>query len=136
MANAKETRKKYEVRIVNSEGSCNNPVFEKMAGKGDITVSGGVKDFINEVVSVRGYADCHITTSEKEFDLLYLDTDKGYISTGSKVFNESFSDYYADGVRKFRIVSVKCKKGTTYKAVPVFETMETEVETDDEELPF
>ena len=70
MANAKETRKKYEVRIMNSDGTCNNPLFEKMASKGDITASGGVKDFINEVVSVRGYADCHITTSEKEFDLL------------------------------------------------------------------
>ena len=137
MANAKETtKKKYEVRIVNSEGTCNNPLFEKMASKGDITASGGVKDFIGEVVNVKGYADCHITTSEKEFDLLYLDTDMGYISTGSKVFNDSFSDYYSDGVKKFRIVSIKCKKGTTYKAVPVFESMETEVETDEEELPF
>ena len=136
MANAKETKKKYEVRIVNSEGTCNNPLFEKMALKGDITVSGGVKDFINEVVSVKGYANCNITTSEKEFDVLYLDTDMGYISTGSKVFNDSFSDYYADGVRKFRIVSVKCKKGTTYKAVPVFDSMETDVKNDEEELPF
>ena len=135
MANAKETSKKYEVRIVNCEGSCKNPLFEKMASKGDITASGGVKDFINEVVNVKGYANCHITTSEKEFDVLYLDTDMGYISTGSKVFNDSFSDYYVDGVRKFRILSIKCKKGTTYKAVPVFET-ETEVESDDEELPF
>ena len=59
----------------------------------------------------------------------------GYISTGSKVFNDSFSDYYSDGVRKFRIVSVKCKKGTTYKAVPVFDSMESTVE-DEEELPF
>lgn len=136
MANAKETKKKYEVRIVDCDGTCKNPLFEKMASKGDITVSGGVKDFINEVVNVKGYADCHITTSEKEFDILYLDTDMGYISTGSKVFNDSFSDYYADGVSKFRIVSIKCKKGTTYKAVPVFDTMETEVETDEEELPF
>ena len=136
MANAKETRKNYEVRIVNCDGSCKNPIFEKMASKGDITASGGVKDFINEVVTVNGYADCHITTSEKEFDVLYLDTDKGYISTGSMVFHDSFSDYYTDGVRKFRIVSVKCKKGTTYKAVPVFDSMETEVETDEEELPF
>ena len=135
MANAKETSKKYEVRIVNCEGSCKNSLFEKMASKGDITASGGVKDFINEVVNVKGYANCHITTSEKEFDVLYLDTDMGYISTGSKVFNDSFSDYYVDGVRKFRILSIKCKKGTTYKAVPVFET-ETEVESDDEELPF
>ena len=134
---AKETtKKKYEVRIVNSEGSCKNPIFEKMATKGDITASGGVKDFINEVVNVKGYADCHITTSEKEFDLLYLDTDMGYISTGSMVFHDSFSDYYDDGVRKFRIVSVKCKKGTTYKAVPILVSDETDIETDEEELPF
>ena len=97
MANAKETKKKYEVRIMESDGTCNNPLFEKMASKGDITTSGGVKDFINEVVTVRGYANCHITTSEKEFDVLYLDTDMGYISTGSKVFNDSFSDYYEIG---------------------------------------
>ena len=136
MANAKETRKKYEVRIVNCDGTCNNPLFEKMTSKGDITVSGGVKDFINEVVNVKGYANCHITTSEKEFDVLYLDTDMGYISTGSKVFNDSFTDYYDDGVSKFRIVSVKCKKGTTYKAVPIFDSMETDIVIDDEELPF
>ena len=137
MANAKETtKKKYEVRIINSEGTCKNTLFEKMASKGDITVSGGVKDFINVVVNVKGYANCHITTTEKEFDVLYLDTDMGYISTGSKVFNDSFSDYYADGVTEFRIVSIKCKKGTTYKAVPIFDSMETDIKTDEDELPF
>ena len=137
MANAKETtRKKYDVRIMDCDGSCKNPLFEKMAAKGDITASGGVKDFVGDVVSVKGYADCHITTSEKDFDVLYLDTDKGYISTGSKVFKDGFIDYYADGIEKFRVVAVKCSKGTTYKAVPIFHSIETDIETDEEELPF
>lgn len=132
---AKEQKRVYEVTINTAEGTCKTSVFEKMARKGDIT-SVSVKDMVDEEVKIKGYANCHIVTSEKEFDVLYMDTNKGFIHTGSKVFIDAMTDYYPE-IDMFRIASVKTKNGTAYKAVPVLFTYEPEAEqSEDDELPF
>lgn len=110
-------KKKYEVTIKEAYGSCDSNLFKKMAQKGDIT-SVKVQDMVGKVVNITGYAICHITTSEKEFDMGYYATDDGIISTGSEVFADSVSDYMGD-VELFKIVSLKTKKGTTYKVSPI-----------------
>lgn len=109
--------KNYNVEILESKGSCNSTVFEKMAKNGDIT-SKKVSECIDNVITLTGYALCHITTSEKEFDMGYYATTSGMISTGSGVFKDSIEEYYGE-VDTFQIVSVKTKKGTTYKVTPV-----------------
>lgn len=123
MAKATENKKKYVVTINNVSGVCDSPIFEKMAKKGDIT-SESVKEHIGDVITINGLADAHIETSEKEYDLMYMSTDIGFIHTGSTVFRDSVTDYYPD-VRKFRLTSIKTKNGTAYKPVPILET-ETE----------
>lgn len=109
--------KNYEVKILESKGSCSSKLFEKMASKGDITAT-KVTENIGEVVSISGYALCHITTSDKEFDMNYYATDKGILSSGSQVFAESVKTYFGE-VDLFKIISIKTKKGTTYKVSPV-----------------
>lgn len=109
--------KNYEVKIVESKGSCDSTIFEKMAQNGDIT-SKKVSECIDSVITLTGYAVCHITTSDKEFDMGYYATTTGMISTGSEVFRNSIEEYYGE-VDTFQIVSVKTKKGTTYKVTPV-----------------
>lgn len=112
-----EKKKKYEVIIKEACGSCDSNLFKKMAQKGDIT-SVKVQDMIGKVVNITGYALCHIVTDDKEFDMGYYATDEGIISTGSEVFKESVEDYMGD-VELFKIVSLKTKKGTTYKVSPI-----------------
>lgn len=109
--------KNYNVEILESKGSCNSTVFEKMAKNGDIT-SKSVKDCIDSVIELTGYAICHITTNDKEFDMGYYATKTGMISTGSQIFKDSVEEYYGE-IETFQIVSVKTKKGTTYKVTPV-----------------
>ena len=48
----------------------------------------------------------------------YYSTDEGLISSGSAIFRDSVKDYYGD-VDLFKIVSIKTKKGTTYKVTPI-----------------
>lgn len=125
-------KKKYVVTLLSKEGSCNSPIFEKMAKKGDIT-SEAVKNYCGDIIKVDGYANAHIETEEKDFDLLYLSTNLGFLHTGSTVFIEGFEDYIGE-VDTFRIGSVKTKNGIAYKAIPVLaSTVESE---DSEELPF
>lgn len=109
--------KKYEVKINESVGSCNSSIFEKMAQNGDIQ-SVKVTECIGDVIELTGYAVCHITTSDKEFDMGYYATKNGMISTGSEVFRKSVEEYYGE-ISTFKIVSVKTKKGTTYKVTPI-----------------
>lgn len=110
--------KKYEVTVLEKEGTCNNALFEKMAKKGDIT-SIKVSEVLGMVVKIIGYAKCNIVTDEKNFDIYYFDTEEyGLISSGSEIFAESVSDYYGE-VENVRLTEVKTKKGKTYKAVPV-----------------
>ena len=110
-------KKKYEVTIKEAHGSCNSNLFKKMAQKGDIT-SVKVQEMLGKVVNITGYAICHITTEDKEFDMGYFATNDGIISTGSEVFADSVSDYFGD-VELFKIVSLKTKKGSTYKVSPI-----------------
>lgn len=111
--------KKYEVTIKNAVGSCNTELFKKMAMKGDITAS-KITDFVDKVVKITGYAETHIETADKEFDITYYATDDGYFSTGSKYFNESLLDYL-DSTKTFKILKVKTNKGYTYKVSPIVE---------------
>lgn len=134
-----ETRK-YEVTVIEKKGTCDNTLFEKMAKKGDLTAI-KLSEILNVEVKITGYAKCHIVTDEKEFDMNYFDTEEyGLISSGSKIFTESVTDYYGE-VESVRLVEVKTKKGKTYKAVPVLNTnkkeqaTKTNEETTDD-LPF
>lgn len=110
--------KKYERTIKSAIGSCDTELFKKMVQKGDVVAS-KIDDYINQVVKITGYADVHIATDDKEFDVTYYATDEGYFSTGSVYFNESLTDYLGD-TNTFKILKVKTKKGFTYKASPIF----------------
>ena len=110
-------KKSHNVEITKAEGACNSEVFKKMAKNGDIT-SEKVTDNIGKVFKLTGYAICHITTADKEFDMGYYSTTEGMLSTGSEVFKNSVEEYYGE-VETFKIVSIKTKKGTTYKVTPV-----------------
>lgn len=110
---------KFELTIKKASGSCDTDLFKKMAKKGDISAS-KIDDFVDKVVKITGWAEAHITTDEKEFDLTYYASDEGYFSTGSKYFNESLVDYLKD-TDIYKIIKVKTQKGHTYKAVPIVE---------------
>ena len=98
--------------------------------------SESVKEHVGDTVKVDGYANCHIETTEKEFDLLYMSTNIGFIHTGSVIFIESFTDYYGE-VDTFRIASIKAKNGTAYKAVPMLGgVMPVEDDDNTNDLPF
>ena len=108
----------YDVIIKEKQGTCDSSLFEKMAKKGDLSAT-KVIDIIGTEVSIKGYAVCEITTSEKTFTMYYYDTDEyGLISAGSEIFFESVKDYYGE-VDSVMIKDIKTKKGKTYKAVPM-----------------
>ena len=119
-----EKNKKYNVEIVEAKGACDSEIFKKMASRGDIQAD-KVADNIDKVIRLTGYAVCHVTTSEKEFDMNYYSTDTGMLASGSQFFKESVEDYYGD-IDTFKIVSIKTKKGTTYKVTPVLVNTEEE----------
>ena len=58
--------KKYEVEILEKKGSCESATFEKMAKNGDIA-SEKVTECVGKVITLTGYALCHITAGEKEY---------------------------------------------------------------------
>lgn len=107
----------YKVEVLEKKGSCDSATFEKMAQNGDIN-SEKVTENVGRVVEITGYAFCHITAGEKEFDMNYYATREGILSTGSEVFKNSVIEYY-DDTKVFKITSVKTKKGTTYKVTPI-----------------
>lgn len=134
---------KYEVKVNEKKGSCDNALFEKMAMKGDITAT-KLSEVLGQVVHILGYASCTITTEDKTFDINYFDTEEfGLVSSGSEIFFESVKDYFGE-VEKVRLTEVKTKKGKTFKAVPILdkkttnkeETTKKEEETTNDELPF
>lgn len=126
---------KYEVTIKNSKGACENELFKKLATKGDI-VADRVTTMINKVVTIRGYAECHVKTDDKEFDINYFATDNGYISSGSEYFLDSVKSYI-DFADTFKINEIKTKKGKTYKAMPVMSEKKPEsLEATNDDLPF
>ena len=115
---------KYEVKIIEAKGSCDSDLFKKMAIKGDIT-SDRVKNVVDKVFVITGYAKCNIITADKNFDVIYYATNTGFISSGSEVLFNSIIDYM-DDTDTFRIKEVKTKKGTTYKGVPIFSSEKAE----------
>lgn len=134
---------KYEVKVNEKKGSCDNALFEKMAMKGDITAT-KLSEVLGQVVHIVGYASCTITTEDKTFDINYFDTEEyGLVSSGSEIFFESVKDYFGE-VDEVRLTEVKTKKGKTFKAVPILdkkttnkeETTKKEEETTNDELPF
>lgn len=115
---------KYEVTIKESKGTCDTALFKKMAKNGDITAV-SIKEIINKVVNITGYASCHISTENNDFDINYFATDEGMFSTGSQVFLDSVKNYFGDNeVDYFSIVQIKTKKGTTFKASPILKNEE------------
>ena len=129
---------KYEVKVKESKGSCATTLFEKMAKNGDITAK-KVTEVLGTEVTVKGYAKCHITSNDTEFDINYVDTEElGLISSGSEIFINSILVYYPDDVQRFTLTEIKTKRGKTYKAVPILtsnEDKKTEEITNDD-LPF
>ena len=129
--------KKYEVTILEKKGTCDNPLFEKMAKNGDLTAT-KVSNLIGSEVKITGYAKCNIVTDDKNFNINYFDTEEyGLVSSGSEIFTESVVDYFGE-VESVRLVEVKTKKGKTYKAVPVLghsKKTEQEETTKNEEEP-
>lgn len=120
MAKATDNKKKYEVTVVNATGECAGELFKKMAVNGDITAE-KIMDNAGKVIKITGYAECHIVTAEKEFDVTYYATADGYYSTGSEIFRDSVDDYL-EFTDTFKIQKVKTSKGSTYKAVPISNT--------------
>ena len=135
----KKTEKKFEITLINSDGTCDTALFKKMVSKADVT-STPITELVGKTFTPTGSADVHIKTSDKEFDRLLIDTKEfGIIHTSSSVFEDGFADYKGE-CDSMRIVGVKAKLGTCYKCVPVITATEAEpldnVESDDEGLPF
>ena len=89
------------------------PVFTMVDGHGLVCIDGynGYSGSVHTVYMT------DLATGE-EFDMGYYATNEGIISTGSEVFRDSVEDYMGD-VDLFKIVSLKTKKGTTYKVSPI-----------------
>ena len=115
---------KYEVKVLEAYGTCDSDLFKKMATKGDIT-SDRVKNVVDKVFQITGYAKCNIITEDKNFDVVYYATNTGFISSGSEVLFDSIIDYIGD-TDTFRIKEIKTKKGTTFKGVPIFKSIEND----------
>lgn len=119
---ATQKTKKYVVTLHDVSGTLDNDLFKKMASKGDIT-SVSVTELVEQTITVTGIASATIETDEKTFKMSYFNTEEyGIIHCGGgTLFDDSISDYMTDDVFKFRVISVKCRMGTGYKAVPVLE---------------
>lgn len=115
--------KNYTVEIIEAKGACDTALFKKMASAGDIT-SSRINDMIDKIVKINGYALCHITAGEKDFDINYYSTTEGIISSGSEVFKNSVLNYINEDVY-VRICKLKTKKGVTYKVSPILVNEET-----------
>ena len=127
--------KKYIVTIKDAKGTCETSLFSKMAKNGDLQAT-KISELINEVVTIKGYAICNIETEDKNFNIVYFDTDEfGLISSGSEIFANSVFEYYGE-VKQVRIVEVKTKKGKTYKASPMLTSENNEKGNETDDLPF
>ena len=115
--------KNYTVEIIEANGACDTALFKKMASSGDIT-SSRINDMVDKIVKINGYALCHITAGEKDFDINYYSTNEGIISSGSEVFKNSVLNYIDEDVY-VKICKLKTKKGITYKVSPILVNEET-----------
>lgn len=126
-------KKTYEVKIMNAVGTCDSDMFRLMAEEGDLNAT-RIKEVMGENVTIKGFAKVEIKTEEKEFAMMYVDTDEfGLLSAGSEIFADSVEKYYNKGVKRFTLKEIKTKKGNTYKATPRLESQEDETVDD---LPF
>lgn len=125
---------KREVKIIETEGSCKNALFEKMVLKGDI-VAEKVVDMINQKIKLTGYAVAEITTDEKTFKIMYYAHENGFISSGSEFLLESVKDYIKES-NEFIVKEIKTKKGKTYKVVPCMHSEQEISTTNTDDLPF
>ena len=98
-------------------GTCDSDIFKSMVEGGDLQAE-KIAELVNSVVTITGYASCHVTTDDKEFDVNYYATDEGFFQSGSMWFLESVERYYGK-CEKFKISKIKTSKGSTYKASPV-----------------
>lgn len=115
---AKKETKRFEIAINSTEGTLSDKLFKKMVSKGDVT-SICITELKGEVFTPIGEAYCTITTEEKVFNRMYIDTvEHGIIHTSSDLFIEGFNDYREE-CNTMRIIPVKAKVGTAYKCVPV-----------------
>ncbi len=129
-----EKTKKYEVKIFKKVGTCDVDLFEDMAKRGDLQAT-KLGQLAGTEVKITGYALCHITTDEKDFDINYYDTEEyGLVSSGSDIFRDSVEAYFGK-VEAVRLTEVKTNQGKTYKAVPVLNKKATKIEVTDD-LPF
>lgn len=113
---------KFEIKLLEKKGSCEQDLFEEMVKAGDIQAT-PVKNMIGENVKITGYALANIKTEDKDFDMNYFATDKGILSTGSNVFKDSVVKYFGK-CSEFRIIELRTKKGTTFKVTPILDAAE------------
>ena len=110
-------KENYKVVLKKVEGTCDTPLFKKMAENGDI-IAEKVSEYVGKIVKINGIADCHIVAGDKEFDITYYATSDGIISSGSEVFKDSVLKYINENC-DLKIVKLKTSKGTTYKVSPI-----------------
>lgn len=121
---AKSNNSNFKVTIKNATGICDTELFRKVCESGDLNAL-RIKDHIGDIIHVNGTCDTTIQNNDNIFDITYYACDEGVYSTGSTVFNEGVTDYIGD-INTFRIISIKTKRGTSFKASPVFsESLET-----------
>ena len=126
MANSAKTNSNFKVTIHSTTGACDTGLFKKMCERGDLN-SVRVKDAVGDIIKVTGLADVTIECNgEEPFDIHYYATDNGIYSSGSELFYESVTDYI-DECNTFKIISIKTKRGTAFKASPILG--DTEIET-------
>ena len=125
MANSAKTNSNFKVTIHSTTGACDTNLFKKMCERGDLN-SVRVKDAVGDVIKVTGIADVTIECNgEEPFDIHYYATDNGIYSSGSELFYESVTDYI-DECNTFKIITIKTKRGTAFKASPILGDVEIE----------
>ena len=118
MANSAKTNSNFKVTIHSTTGACDTALFKKMCERGDLN-SMRVKDCVGDIIKVNGIADVTIECNgEEPFDIHYYATDNGIYSSGSELFYESVTDYI-DECNTFKIINIKTKRGTAFKASPI-----------------
>lgn len=125
------SNKKLVIEMIGEPvGAANDEVFKLMVAHSDIT---GVKvdEVVGQTFHFTGYASCRVIPEGKdEFELTYYTTAEGIIiSSGSEYFYESVSDYF-EYHKPMCIQKIKCKKGSTYKAVPVMSSSSTDIDVE------
>lgn len=125
MANSAKTNSNFKVTIHSTTGACDTRLFKKMCERGDLN-SVRVKDAVGDIIKVTGIADVTIECNgEEPFDIHYYATDNGIYSSGSELFYESVTDYI-DECNTFKIISIKTKRGTAFKASPILDDVKIE----------